>query len=158
LPVLRDANLRFSILVPLALAAALFAVRDVTGTFNGNVALADPYRRATEAGLTNAIVFMTSSPARSYTTGLYVQDAPRFDGPVLFGKDLGERNAEVLREHPGRVPYRYSFDRQTGRGQLVRMADAGPRTRSASPHPPPFPFCRERATPSFFADPRLAAR
>ena len=46
----------------------------------------------------------------------------RFDAPVLYVLDRGERNGELMRAFPGRRPYVYDYDGGTGRGSLGPLA------------------------------------
>lgn len=123
-PSLRSPELVLSIVAPVALATLVISAQSTASLLHRSATLADPYRRVTGAALTNAIVFLASAPAQYSATGHYVQEAPAFDAPVLFGQDRpGEGNAEVLRRYPGRVPYRYSFRLATGQGTLRRMTE-----------------------------------
>jgi hypothetical protein len=82
--------------------------------------LTDPFDRVAEAGLTNAVVFLASSPVPN--VGHYIQLAPDGDAPVLFARDLGSRNLELMRRHPDRAAYRYEYDPVTARGWLHPIA------------------------------------
>lgn len=78
--------------------------------------LQDPFDRVAEAGLTNAVVFLASSPAPN--VGHYIQPALDGDAPALFARDLGARNIELMRRHPDRAAYRYTYDTAAERGNL----------------------------------------
>jgi hypothetical protein len=82
--------------------------------------LPDPFDRVAAAGLTNALVFLASAPVPN--VGHYIQPTPDGDAPVLFARDLGARNIELLRRHPDRAAYRYEYDPAAARGRLHPIA------------------------------------
>lgn len=91
--------------------------------------LPDPFDRVAEAGLTNAVVFLTSSPVPN--VGHYIQVAPGGDATVLFARDLGSRNIELMRQHPDRAAFRYEYDPSTTRGLLYPIAPTASRAEAA---------------------------
>ena len=104
-------------------------------------------------GIENAIVFMDAigldrSEADDdndfYATG-FMRNALDLLGDVLFVRNQRERNAELLRRHPGRAAYLYRYVRDQDKAILYRMRLAGdgfelepvePRTPELLPVPP----------------------
>jgi hypothetical protein len=81
--------------------------------------MADPIDRVAETGLRHAVVFLASSPIPN--VGHYIQPTLNGDVPVLFARDLGERNIELMRCHPDRDAYRYTYDNALRKGSLQRI-------------------------------------
>ena len=67
------------------------------------------YDEARRQGLTNAVVFLRGGSG-SMPAGDLTRNGTTFDGPVLYVHDLGERNRELLRAHPGRSAYVFEYD------------------------------------------------
>jgi hypothetical protein len=76
-----------------------------------------------EKGLSNAIVFLGSGSGNAP-----VLDLPRngidFDGPVLFVRDLGARNRQLIRHYPERKAYYYEYDPRREKGRVVPYEEA----------------------------------
>ena len=104
-------------------------------------------------GIENAIVFMDAigldrSEADDdndfYATG-FMRNELDLRGDVLYVRNLRERNADLLRRHPGRAAYLYRYVRDQDKAILYRMRLAGdgfelepvePRTPELLPVPP----------------------
>jgi hypothetical protein len=78
----------------------------------------EPYRLAAEQGLDDAIVFIGTRSGTMLASDL-ARNGTRFDGPVIFARDRGSLNAELVARHPGRRIYRFAFDPARGRGRLL---------------------------------------
>jgi hypothetical protein len=76
------------------------------------------YDQAPRADLGPAIVFLNL-----VAPYFEAQDATRndllVDGPVLFARDLGARNAELLKKYPDRKAYTYVYDPNARSGRFV---------------------------------------
>ncbi len=120
-PAQRTARMLFALVAVSSLA--ITAHRLGREEFPMRRGLTDPFDRVAEAGLTNAVVFLASSPVPN--VGHYIQLAPDGDAPVLFARDLGARNIELLRHHPDRAAYRYEYDSAAARGWLHSLAPPG---------------------------------
>ena len=73
-------------------------------------------RAVRAAGLTNAVVFVTSPQQPDYAwpdyAPFFCQNAPTLDSPVVYAEDLGDsRNRELMAQYPGRAFYRYAQGR-----------------------------------------------
>lgn len=72
-----------------------------------------------------AVVFMPVPPGNRFTRRLVAavaRNSPTMDGPILYVRDLGERNREVAAKYPGRHLYRWSDER----GALLPLEEATP--------------------------------
>lgn len=104
-------------------------------------------------GIANAVVFMDAvgldrSEADDdndfYATG-FMRNELDLRGDVLYVRNLRERNADLLRRHPGRAAYLYRYVRDQDKAILYRMRRTGeavelepvePRTPDLLPAPP----------------------
>lgn len=77
----------------------------------------EPFRLAREMNLNGALVFLRTGSGDMLRRDL-LRNGATFDGPVLYALDLGPRNREVLRGHPGRACYVYEYDPIRETGQL----------------------------------------
>lgn len=77
-------------------------------------------RLVKEEKIDNAIVFVRTAP-----NGVHILDVirndPAFSGPVLYARDMGKSDEELLRFYPGRNGYIYSYDKAAGEGALTKM-------------------------------------
>lgn len=68
-----------------------------------------PYTLAEQQGLDRALVFVHSLPSRQWAPGAWVyfhrNSTPDLSDGVLFVKDLGPKNQELIRHFPDRPPY-----------------------------------------------------
>jgi hypothetical protein len=68
-----------------------------------------PYTLVERRGLDRAIVFVHSLPSLQWAPGAWVyfhrNNQPDLSDRVLFVKDLGVRNHELIRHFPDRTPY-----------------------------------------------------
>lgn len=77
--------------------------------------------RVAEQGLQNALVFLPADHyrefARKYHWDVYAAgfalNEPELNSPVVFARDLGERNAELIAAYPGRALYRINLRKGT---------------------------------------------
>jgi 4-amino-4-deoxy-L-arabinose transferase-like glycosyltransferase len=76
------------------------------------------YDLVTQKHISNAIVFLSTGSGTMHQYDLS-RSGIHFDQSVLYVRDLGERNPELLRMHPGREAYVYEYDRQTGTARLI---------------------------------------
>jgi hypothetical protein len=57
-------------------------------------------------GITNAVIFQKSYGLKGNTLGSgFLHNEPGLNSSVVFAKDLGSRNAELIRFFPGRKYY-----------------------------------------------------
>lgn len=99
------------------------------GQLNSNLV---PLRTlARERNLENALVFLEAVHFRSkkaqiqgdaYGSGFSLNH-PDLDGPVVYARDLGERNRELLEQYPGWTAYRFVYDRIAGEYELVPLEE-----------------------------------
>ncbi|MHC4442763.1 MAG: ArnT family glycosyltransferase [Planctomycetota bacterium] len=74
------------------------------------------HETATKAGLDNALVLVKTGYYRRYKKSIeldmygyvFMHNDPDLTGPVLYARDLGERNTELLAYYPQRKAYRYN--------------------------------------------------
>jgi len=76
------------------------------------------YELAQAPELRNSIVFL-NEVSRTMDASDCTRNGVTFDGPVLFVHDLGSRNPELLRRHPGRRAFVYVFEPRTDDGRFV---------------------------------------
>jgi hypothetical protein len=71
----------------------------------------EPYRAVARAVTPPAVVFTENVQPRAARSWVYGRPnpAPDLEDPVLFVRDLGPRNLELIRIHPGRTPYRLRY-------------------------------------------------
>jgi hypothetical protein len=99
-----------------------FSATTVTGAVEANRPYVEGrrqlYRPLSGVPLQNAVVFLPRvGGARLISPYALARNEPTYDGPVVWAVDRGARsNLEVLREFPGRVPYRLAAE---SRGRLV---------------------------------------
>jgi hypothetical protein len=102
-------------------------------------------RLVTEAQLTNAVVFLATG-AGSMAPGDLVRNQPPFDGPVVFVREWGPHDLDLLRRYPGRKAYVFRYDLQRRAGTLSPLeipasrsfTEAIARYRAAFPLEPRF--------------------
>ena len=82
----------------------------------------DPFDMVQERKLHNSVVFLRTVPLKGYPA-LYVQNSLDLNGDILFVKDLGERNLELMRYYPERDFYYYDF--KSGSGKLTKINKNG---------------------------------
>ena len=64
-------------------------------------------KKVQELGITNAVIFQQSYGYRGDGLGSgFLHNSPWLDTPIIFARDLGERNAELVRFFPDRTYYR----------------------------------------------------
>lgn len=82
--------------------------------------LLDPYLQVSQQKITDAIVFLNSTPHHyEKAVGYYIQNLPGLDeNKVFFVRDLGDQNYQLINRYPTLKPYQYRFDRITGQGRL----------------------------------------
>jgi hypothetical protein len=70
-------------------------------------------KKVCETGIKNAVIFQTSCGYKGDDLGSgFLHNSPRLDGPIVFARDLSERNAELIPFFPGRRYYRAFRDKQ----------------------------------------------
>jgi hypothetical protein len=76
-------------------------------------------RLVNEAGLVNGLVFVESDHYRHLPRLLtkgdlygftFVLNDPALNSPIVYARDLGDRNVELMRKYPGRSAYRFVRD------------------------------------------------
>ncbi len=80
--------------------------------------LLDPFLQVHEQGITDSIIFLKTVPEIWNNLGYYIQNSPNFDDSVLFVKDLGIKNSQLMEHYPNRTYYYYEFDRANEKGKL----------------------------------------
>jgi hypothetical protein len=95
-------------------AVALFAVRAPLEA-NRSAIVNAPFRLAAGARLDHAVVFMRN--VNRSDTG---RNLPGWQGPVLFGQDLGAGDSTLFARYPGRGAYRFRW--VEGRARLDSLA------------------------------------
>lgn len=92
-------------------------------TYRSRNATFDQVARAgREHGRVVVFVADSSTETRGLFYELYWFNVDRFPGPVVVARDLGERNAELLRRLPGYVPFR--IERHGDGSTQLRPADS----------------------------------
>jgi hypothetical protein len=106
--------------VVLAVNLVLFAnfTGPVAEEIRGKTELFESVRRA---GLRNAIVFLETGSGSGHPGDL-ARNGITFDGDVLYVRDFGVGNRELLDLHPGRKAYVYRWDETSKRGSLTPWA------------------------------------
>jgi len=59
-----------------------------------------------------------------WTAGL-IANSPFFDSDIIYAKDLGIKNVELIKLFPDRKAYLFSYDRYRDYGYLVELGDNG---------------------------------
>jgi hypothetical protein len=80
----------------------------------------DPFILVEQQQIRNAIVFLRPGPGAP-NMGDLTRNGTRFSDPVLYVRDLGAHNRDLLDAHPERTPYLYEFLPDQGGGRLTRM-------------------------------------
>jgi hypothetical protein len=81
-----------------------------------------------------ALVFFTVEPSDESTNRFYAaigRNSPNLDGPIVYARDLGERNAVLAAARPGR--YAYRCDLATGALEPLALDGALPPVARPSP-------------------------
>jgi hypothetical protein len=90
----------------------------------------DPFRQATEARLSNAVVFMKDriGTARPMRARDLTRNGLTYDGPILYAIDAdASADCEVMTHYPGRSAYRYVWNVEQRKGDLTAIdCVAGP--------------------------------
>jgi len=81
----------------------------------------DPFNLVRKSNLSDSIVFLKSVPEVWNNISYYVQNPLNYDGKVLFVKDLGKRNVELIEYYPQKKFYIYEFDQKSKSGKLTRL-------------------------------------
>lgn len=81
----------------------------------------NPFALVKQNKLSNAVVFVRSVPEMYNNTTYYIQNPLDFQSEVLFVKDLGDRNKELMEYYPQKKFYVYEFDRKAKRGSLTMV-------------------------------------
>jgi hypothetical protein len=90
------------------------------------------HQMVTEAGLDNALVFMKTGDYRLYGKSMeldmygyaFLHNDPDLKGSVLYARDLGERNAELIAHYPDRKVYKFVHDPFGLEDRLVPISSA----------------------------------
>ena len=70
-----------------------------------------PMQKVWELGITNAVIFLKDYVYKGNDLGSgFLNNSPWLDSPVIFARDLGQRNAELISRFPGRNYYLASRD------------------------------------------------
>ena len=107
------------LMMPVALAAHVWGEHTVI------VERMDPYTRARDAGLRDALVLIGDrvGSRRSIAPADLTRNGIDADGPVLYGQDQADaRPCDWARQVPGRRPYLYVWDHANGHGTLTPLA------------------------------------
>jgi hypothetical protein len=107
------------LMMPLALAAHAWSEHRVI------VERMDPFTRAREAGLRDALVLIGDrvGSRRSIAPSDLTRNGIDADGPVLFGQDQADdRPCDWARQVPERRPYLYVWDHEQGYGMLTPLS------------------------------------
>lgn len=91
------------------------ATRIHSGFIRARCLIYDEVRRA---GIRDAIVFVRM-PSGSMMPGDLTRNGIHFDGPVLYVRDRGAKNPELLQKYPGRKAYTWEYDPQSLTGSLI---------------------------------------
>jgi len=81
----------------------------------------DLYHLAEDKKLTNALIFLRTGSGTASPLDL-TRNGTRFDGPILFVRDFGKKNADLLREFPERSAYYYDYDPIRKKGRLTVLS------------------------------------
>jgi len=79
------------------------------------------YDRVREAGITRAIVFLSTGSGTMPPADL-TRNGIHFDAPILYVHDLGSKNTKLLGSYPDRTAYVYEYDARSHAGQLSRYS------------------------------------
>ena len=83
----------------------------------------DPFISVKKNKLENAVVILRSTPKvywnyPEHDATFYTQNAPDFNGPLLFVRDLGEKNKTLKLSYPNRRIFFYDYDFSRGKSTL----------------------------------------
>lgn len=83
----------------------------------------DLYAQVMESGIANAVVLVSThtSVIRPMPVRDLIRNALDDNADVIYARDQGEKNAELMQFYPDRAFYRYIRDRERVAGQLVRL-------------------------------------
>jgi hypothetical protein len=84
-----------------------------------NFVSASSLQAVDRAGIHNALVFVVSNPPGEWWSygGVFSANSPTLNGDVVYARDLGAKDAQLMRRYPGRSYYRLnqaSLTRLTG--------------------------------------------
>ncbi|MBI5575788.1 MAG: glycosyltransferase family 39 protein [Deltaproteobacteria bacterium] len=77
-----------------------------------------PYTLVESNNIHRSIIFVKSVPEAYNNISYYIQNPLDYTGDVLYVRDLGERNVELMNHYPNRSYYVYEYKRDTGTGVL----------------------------------------
>jgi|GEM_PF-815595 len=91
------------------------------------------YTEAKDAGLDHALIFIETGYYRATESDEgpdeyqydFIRNDPDLNGPIIYARDLGERNAELMRRYPGRKAYRFVRGRVREEDRLVLISPEG---------------------------------
>jgi hypothetical protein len=121
LPNIPVKNLNYFILLFIVMANIFitFSPQKILNRIGMIEQLRDPFSIVKNRNLTNSVIFLKSVPEKYNNISYYVQNPLNFDGEVLFVRNLGERNIELMEYYPEKKFYMYEFDRKERLGKLT---------------------------------------
>lgn len=83
----------------------------------------DVYRKVQQANLSQAVVFVATHTGiiRPMPPGDLTRNGMDYEGDVIYARDLGEKNRELMDFYPNRSFYMYTRDPEDVEGRLVRV-------------------------------------
>jgi len=125
------------------LYAAAVAIPHQLSRYDAHYGDVEPLLPEYTASLTNAVVFVKKHSTLEngendfYTVGWMCNDLA-LTNDVIYARDLGARNPELMQRYPGRKTYRYSYDVKTREARLwefdVHAIESGdPETKDSEP-------------------------
>lgn len=109
------------ILLTIANVSILNSPNNILHDYDESRALRKPFDLAKECGMANSVLFMRIHGGIRNTSGIYIQNPLDYRGDVLFAKDLGERNAELMNYYRGKNFYYCDFDHDSFSSTLTRI-------------------------------------
>jgi hypothetical protein len=125
-PYMRINNLKHFVLLFIMVINVFIIIspEKVISDYKHSKELRDPFDIVKRENLKNSVVILRSLQVGSGSNGgRYIQNPLRYDGDVLFARDLKERNIELMYYYRGKEFYYYDYDSKLRMGKLTKIAN-----------------------------------